>query len=344
MEHRRAITALALAAGVLTLGGGCLTADKDKAQAKKPDVTQPGVLPAPQDLMKRTSAEPPPGEVVQAGGVQSTPTSTPPAAVAHASGTAIGAPSLSKLTARFEKKVPATEMAVAWRNRIAYLPDPSRNGVQGPGVVGQLFLYGGPKLQFADADGTLTVDLIDDSPPKPGRKPATPERWQFSKEMLKNLRAMDETFGMSYVLFLPWPAYKPDVTRVRISARYDPDNGNTLYARESVITIDATPHGTPVWDGATTSTPITPLAPGAGGWKPAQPPFGAVPNSPQPGAPIPLGGPPTGGANLPPISVPLKTSSGVAPSLPPGPMPLGAAPIAPPMPEGLAPIAITLGK
>ncbi len=47
-----------------------------------------------------------------------------------------------------------------------------------------------------------------------------------------NLQAVDETFGKSYVLFLPWPAYKPDITKICISARYDPENSHTLYAKQ----------------------------------------------------------------------------------------------------------------
>ena len=136
------------------------------------------------------------------------------------------------------------------------LPDPSRNGAMGAGLAGQMFLFGGPNLQFAQADGTLTVDLIDETPRPPGQTGAKPERWQFDKNTLRNLKTVDETFGKSYVLFLPWPAYRSDISRVRVSARYDPDSGHTLFSGPSVVSIyDPTPLGAPVWDGRSTVTP-----------------------------------------------------------------------------------------
>jgi hypothetical protein len=38
-------------------------------------------------------------------------------------------------------------------------------------------------------------------------------------------------------LFLPWPTYRPDVTRVRITARYDVDGKPTLFGEESVFNL-----------------------------------------------------------------------------------------------------------
>jgi hypothetical protein len=184
------------------------------------------------------------------------------------------------------KPVIATEMAVAWRPKIEYQPDPTRNGAMGAGLAGQLFLFGGPKLEFAQADGVLTVDLIDETPRAAGQPAATPERWQFNKEMLRNLRTTDDTFGKSYVLFLPWPAYKADITKVKISARYDPDNGYTLFCAPEVVTLSAT---APVWDSTgTTNTSASPKAEcGPPMTKPAVP----VQQMPQPVHPIGCGGP-----------------------------------------------------
>jgi hypothetical protein len=336
MGHLRKVAAGALAAGALALGGGCLTAEK--RESKKPDVTQLGVLPPPQSMVKSAAGSPTPaGAVVQAGASEPAPPAPPvvPAA-AH------GAPSLSKLTARFEKKTAATEMGVGWQPRIAHLPDPARGGVPGPGIAGQLFLFGGPKLQFVDADGTLTVDLIDETPRPAGQPGAKAERWQFNKDMLLKMRTTDETFGRSYVLFLPWPAYRPDVTRVRIAARYDPDDpksGNVLFAEPSVITLDAsTPHGSPVWDGTARSTtePI-PLRGGAA-------PFAQPARASGSAGAIPLGGPsPGGGPSILPASgaVPMPRPASPGPvSAAPG----GLAPVAPPLPPGLAPLTLTVGK
>jgi hypothetical protein len=326
-----------IAVAVLVLGGGCVTTSANKpAEPKKPDVTQPGVLPPPQEMMKPASATAPSMPILPAGTLTQTGASVPapiaptvPVTPPRAAGAPPAAPAvpsaIAKLTGRVEKKVPATEMAVAWRNRIAYLPDPTKNGAMGCGLAGQLFLYGGPNLQFAQADGVLTVDLIDETPRPAGQPAAKPERWQFDKNTLRNLQTTDETFGKSYVLFLPWPTYKPDVTKVRISARYDPDNGHTLYAAPSVVSIDTSaPLGaSPVWDGTTTVTPI-----GAGPGAARAQPIGASAAPPAPTAfpaPVPIGG----GPRFPPPH---------APSSAPAPAPNGASP------DGLPPIAITIGR
>ncbi|MBP3959465.1 hypothetical protein J8F10_29830 [Gemmata sp. G18] len=337
MEHRKQhLPLIALAAGMLALAGGCTSTGTKadvKSEAKKPDVTQPGVLPPPQETTRPVSAATPGGPVVPASAVSLTPVVTPQAATGTGS-------SLAKLTGRTERKVVATEMAVGWQPRIASLPDPVRSGRMSPGIVGQMFLFGGTKLEFAQADGTLTVDLIDETPRPAGQPAAKPERWQFSKEILRNLQTRDETFGKSYVLFLPWPTYTPDVTRVRISARYDPDTtGHTLFASPNSITLDASgPQGASMWaEKSNVSTPIVPAGnrqpggtgslPGLGGVTTS----GVVPNSGATGAPIPIGGP----AQLPgPAMLPIQPN-GSAPMMP---LPSGGAAMVPFQPNGSAPM------
>ena len=314
MEHRKQHLPLIAAAALLALSG-CVTGDAKKSAEpppRRPDVTQPGVLPPPQEMLKPASAVATSGGVVHAGGIPPGPVATPAVTPAAA---------LSKMMTKPEKKVPATEMAVAWRNRMAYLPDPSRNGAMGAGLAGQLFLYGGEKFQFAQADGTLTIDLIDETPRPAGQPAAQPERWQFDKSTLRKLQTNDETFGRSYVLFLPWPAYKPDITKVKIAARYDPDSGNTLYAAATTVSIDTSaPLGAaPVWDGVTNTVPL-------GAPKPQLPPQPFSPNA------LPIGGP-------------------VAPAAPPlQPLPIGGGPVVPtaaPLgatPDGLPPLALQFSR
>lgn len=180
-----------------------------------------------------------------------------------AKSTSLSVPSLSSLTTMVEgpKAIPVTEMAAVWSNRIAYLPDPTRNGRPGAGLAGQVILLGA-ELQFAPANGTLTVDVFDETPRQPGGPQAlVPERWQFTAADLKKLEASDERFGRSYTLFLPWLAYRADVTRVRIMARYDPaDGGHPLFAPASTLTIDTTPqNGSSVWSGGTQVVPAVTL-------------------------------------------------------------------------------------
>jgi hypothetical protein len=135
--------------------------------------------------------------------------------------------------------LPATEIAVAWRNYIDYLPDPTKEGKNGPGIAGQMFLFG-PGGTPVSAEGTLTVDLYDETPRPAGQPGLVRQNYVFPKEVLKQLRTTDERFGKCFVVFLPWPEYRPDVTRVRITTRYDFD-GRTLFGEELVTNISEKP-------------------------------------------------------------------------------------------------------
>ena len=279
---------------------------------KKLDVTQPGALPPPQELMKPVNPAgavapgPAPSGVVQAG-AKGIPAPIAAEIPITKPGTAAAAMAASpfKLPGSADRKVQATNMAVVWRNRVESLPDPSRNGVPSPGLAGQMFLYGGPKLDFALADGTLTVDLVDDTPRAPGQPAATPERWQFDKATLRKLQTNDETFGKSYVLFLPWPAYRPDITKVRISARYDPDGGHPLYQPPATVTIDTSVPGVgPKWEER--STTVVPTAPAPLPPQPIVPgvtPLGPQPPGVQPLAPAAGLAPGANAVGLPPIDI-----------------------------------------
>lgn len=360
----------ALAVGVLACGSGCLATDAQKTVTKKPDVMQPGVLPPPQETTRAVDFAAPAGPVVPAsataaaGPAPTAPAGGPvPPAVPPAAG---GAAPFSKLAAAMERKTIATNFGVGWQNRIAYLPDPVQNGRMSPGLVGQMFLYGGPKLEFAQADGVLTVDLVDETPRPAGQPAATPERWQFDKATLRKLQTQHETFGRSYLLFLPWPSYKPDITRLRISARYDPETGPTLYAPATSVTLDTrSTVGTPVL--VKTSDVSETL--GGRSFGGSMAPGATFPTSapaPQSGAPIPLGGPavpmipiqgPSAAAPMIPIpngAAPMPIPSGAAPMIPipNGPIPIrpegaalspaGPAPAAPAVPGALEPLTIML--
>jgi hypothetical protein len=331
-------------AGALLLAGntGCSTFGKPTpqeqvAKALKPDVMKPGVLPPPGELLKASALGTAGTGLQPAGGTFSANNTGTPLAVAPAAGRA---PSASKLLGRGGPRMPASEMQVAWGKQIAHLPDPTKNGALGAGVAGQMFLFGGPKMEFCEADGVLTVDLVDDTPRPDGRPAAKAERWQFPKEVLRKMKTGDETFGKSYVLFLPWPDYRPDVTRVRISARYDQEEGHTIYAAPTTVTFDTgKAFGAPVWDGGTISTTTPPeLRPGVSSG--VLPSAGTAPLYPiqLPGPSVPVAVPASGGSSVPVGSVPTGYGA-PAPILPPQPaIPAPNLPPLPPGAPGLGPI------
>lgn len=150
--------------------------------------------------------------------------------------------SLSWLTGKTADRTPkdgATTLVAVWQNHIDQLPDPTREGAMGPGLAGQIFVFD-QYDQPAVLNGSITVDLHDETNRAPGVAPNKPERWKFNKDVIKTLRSVDERFGPNYVLFLPWPTYRADVRKVRITVLYEPENGPfPIRALESRMTLDS---------------------------------------------------------------------------------------------------------
>jgi hypothetical protein len=215
-------------AAILTSGSGC--AGNKLFNNDSNNMAPAGVPSAPLSSLAQSNSN----QVVQA----SATTSTGPTNSSFSM--------FSGMNDKTSKQTPV-EIALGWRHWVDYLPDPTRNGVSGPGLAGQMFLFG-PRMQNVEADGTLTVELYDETPYPPGHPGNIPERWVFTKDALKKLRSVDERFGKCYVLFLPWPTYRPDVTRVRIVSHFDVD-GKRLIPEEAKFTIGTSPNN---------STPLMP--------------------------------------------------------------------------------------
>ncbi len=212
----------------ITCGGGCAEL---RWWQRTDSAVPPIVAPTPP---LATGSQP----VIQpAGGVVS---SAVAATTTPTTSTAMLWPSLGRKLGRDRlSHQPVAEIATAWRNKIEYLPNPAAQGTMVPGLAGQVFLYTADARPAA-ANGTLTIDLFDETPRPPGVPPLTPERWEFKKDVLNALRTVDERFGDCYVVFLPWPTYRPDVTRVRLRVRYDPDNGSyPIFAAETRLILTA---------------------------------------------------------------------------------------------------------
>jgi hypothetical protein len=204
-------------------------------------------------------------------------------------------------------------MEAMWQNRVAYLPDPARNGAAGAGLVGQLLLYG-PNWQLATPDGPLTVELYDETP-RQGRPTESVflGRWTFDKDTLRLLRINDERWGPCYALFCPWPDYRADVLRVRLTVKYQPEGGYPIYAEPITMTLDSSPPNV-------TPPVVTTVVPGMGGGYG----MGA-------GAMSPIGGPPpannpaagTMGGSFPAAGSAMPTGGYAPPAASAGGMPAG---------------------
>ena len=149
--------------------------------------------------------------------------------------------SISKLAKYVGKAVPrgaASEIALTWQHQVKKLPDPVHNGAMGYGIAGQMFLFG-PGFKPVDAHGKLVVEMYDNTNKSNEETGPLLGNYTFNKEQLRQMIAMDERFGKSYTLFLPWPEYKPGVTLLKFVARYEQDDCFPLYPPASCLTLDA---------------------------------------------------------------------------------------------------------
>jgi hypothetical protein len=102
------------------------------------------------------------------------------------------------------------------------------------GLAGRLYLFGSQVKRPLVGDGTLIVDLYDDTcDPKPDRPL---EEWRFDKATLQRLEREDAV-GLGYTLFLPWGTYRPEINRVHLRVCYEPAHGTPLYAENPPMSL-----------------------------------------------------------------------------------------------------------
>src|SRR5205823_13476032 len=119
----------------------------------------------------------------------------------------VGTGSFLNLGGEAPNSVPC-QVVATWNPGVVYTPDPAHDGAETPGLVGRIYIFG-PEISCPLAsDGTMVVDLYDDTT-GPAAKDARPlEEWQFDRDTLKRLQRRD-AIGWGYTVFLPWATYKP---------------------------------------------------------------------------------------------------------------------------------------
>lgn len=142
-----------------------------------------------------------------------------------------------KRSMNLEKPAPVSQLFCSWQRHLSTLQDPTNNGTQVRGIVGQIFMVSA-ETTTATAEGDLAITAYDVTPRPAGMPEKQPSVWEFTKEVLDRMRTRDERFGPCYVVFLPWPAEWTDVTQVRLLARYQGEKGPELYAPEVRVSID----------------------------------------------------------------------------------------------------------
>jgi hypothetical protein len=140
--------------------------------------------------------------------------------------------------------VPVCQIVAIWCHDVKFAPDPVRGGALAPGLAGRLYLFG-PQIDFPlIGDGSLQVDLYDEGPRAQGGEPRLLEVWRIDRDTLRRLLKRD-TIGWGYTLFLPWGTYKPEITRVRLKLRYDPQKGTPLFTESGSLTLQGDGGATP---------------------------------------------------------------------------------------------------
>jgi hypothetical protein len=128
----------------------------------------------------------------------------------------------------------AYQVVATWYPEVVVTPDPAHGGAPVHGLAGRVYLFG-PEISFPLAgDGTMVVDLFNDTPDAKATVPL--EEWRFDKDTLKRLQRRDAV-GWGYTLFLPWGTYQPEIKRVHLRLRYEPAKGAPLYTESPAISL-----------------------------------------------------------------------------------------------------------
>lgn len=134
----------------------------------------------------------------------------------------------------FEKhdEEPVCQIFCMWQNSVQFAADPTRNGTPGPGLTGRLFLFGKALGYPLRSEGSLVVDLFDES----SGKPVHQEQWRIDPETLQLLASKDFV-GMGYTLFLPWSRYKPETSKVRLRVAFTSAGSPAAVFTENALTL-----------------------------------------------------------------------------------------------------------
>jgi hypothetical protein len=131
---------------------------------------------------------------------------------------------------------PVHQVHAVWQNQLMITPDAVNHGSPLPGLAGRCYLFGPDLGHTVKGEGRLVVDVFDSAQAGADGQPRLIERWDFDKDTLNRLLRKD-FFGWGYTLFLPWPDYRPDYTRLQIQICYVPENGAFMYAPRTSLTL-----------------------------------------------------------------------------------------------------------
>jgi len=130
------------------------------------------------------------------------------------------------------------QVTATWNHQVVFAPDPTHGGAPTPGLAGRLYLFGQEISYPLVEEGSLTVDLYDDTKPATnGQQPIPLEEWRLDAATLKRLVRRD-MIGYGYTLFLPWGTYKPEINQIHLKLHFVTSKGAPFYAESGRLSLD----------------------------------------------------------------------------------------------------------
>jgi hypothetical protein len=156
------------------------------------------------------------------------------------------------------------QVVATWNHQVVFAPDPVHGGAEAPGLVGRLYLFG-PEISYPlIEDGSVIVDLFDDTKPATDGPPVPLEEWRIDPGTLKRL-AKHDMIGWGYTLFLPWGTYRPEINQIHLKLRYASAKGTPLYSDSGRLSLDRpSMPGTAITQAKATQKAVTSSGPGPG--------------------------------------------------------------------------------
>src|SRR5437879_6328693 len=109
----------------------------------------------------------------------------------------------------------ACQVVATWQNHVVTTTDTQHNGAPLKGIAGRVYLFGSEINYPMLGEGSVVVDLYDETQPHQAGAPVMPlEEWRIDKDTLKRLHKKD-VIGECYTIFLPWATYKPEIARIQ---------------------------------------------------------------------------------------------------------------------------------
>jgi hypothetical protein len=129
------------------------------------------------------------------------------------------------------------QVVATWNHQVVFAADPTHGGAPTPGLAGRLYLFGSEISYPLIEEGSLVVDLYDDTKSAANSPPLPLEEWRLDPDTLKRLVKKD-MIGYGYTLFLPWGTYKPDINQIHLKARFVAAKGASFYADSGPVSLD----------------------------------------------------------------------------------------------------------